>query len=228
MAKKEIRLTYYFADEVIFKLAKKYNTIKRLKGWANAFFSEHEFVINDEPLGYYNETIYKRKFCLQQSNGIKPDLREDRQLDRDVVLGKITVDEIRREITVIEMSSDPPDEKKRKLEDMTNHWIVTLKQVADLIVKQGTSTDYEIGFRKQILPIYQSLALPKERLSIVFCEFLRPTDPVTGMSIRGQTLDARIYGSGMSLWADVNRKWPDAYPYTIVLIDLTRMTPSME
>jgi hypothetical protein len=121
----------------------------------------------------------------------------------------------------------PSDEKQRNLEEIMVRWDKVTEEINKKVNLLGTSSQFEIDIRKQIFPIDNSLALPKKRLAIVFCEFVNAVDPETGVRTTGETFDLRIKGSFFS-WATVNFNWPDAYRDTMIIIDVKRMTKKYE
>lgn len=229
MAKKDIRLTFYYADESIWDLVKKNKTKKRLVTWAESFFARYGFKIDEFPTTY-SERTYKRKFCLKKTNGTRADYASQQQLkDEYRKLDKLFSDYKLKFLDMALNDTLPADEKQRQLDAIKAEWDKVTDEMRRTNEKIGTSSAFEIEFRKQIYPIHQSLSLTKERLAVIFCEFENAIDPSTGRRTVGETFDLRIGGANaIFAWAIVSFKWPDAYGGTIVIIDVNRMTKKAE
>ena len=72
MAEKEIRVTFFYADEAIFDRVKQEKIRERFVKWADEFYKRYGFTIDEFPIPF-SETLYKKSFCLAKTDGIKPD-----------------------------------------------------------------------------------------------------------------------------------------------------------
>jgi hypothetical protein len=147
MAKKDIRVTFFYADETIWALAKKFKTTVRMVKWANEFFDRYDFQIDEYPVPF-NESTYKKKFSLAKTKGLKADLGDYYRIDAEInaSLKKIN-----------ELSGD----------DLTTE----LDKFYKLLKEREAPVEFELLLRKKIHTITNSLSIQKDRLPVFICEF---------------------------------------------------------
>jgi len=174
MAKKDIRVTFFYADTGVWKQAKKSKIRQTLVQWADGFYDGHNygFRIDQFPIVPYSEKVYQKKFCLFKTSGPKARIV-------DVVALSDEIDEMKKTIKARSAISDQLkalgpredldaagqsawDDLHKKRDELGAEWD-RLSLIYD--------AELEMQIRRLLHPIIGSLSSPKERLPVIFCEF---------------------------------------------------------
>lgn len=228
MTKKKIRVAFYFADESIFDLAKKWRTRERLVKWANEFFGQNRygFVIDEFPSA--NEKKYRQDFSLKASNGPKATMTVDRIMEKF----KENADDYSKSLRADHESykSNPPQdlqERVNKLNDLIERSKISIDMFKIV-------SDYFRAIRADVLEfrqlIHAKMSKSKRldnRVVVVFCKFEDPLQKIATDVTVGETFKKEEQEVSLFLWNLI--PWSVGY-YTkpLILIDVLAMTKSKE
>jgi hypothetical protein len=187
MAPKDMRLTFYYSDEAVFAKVKEWRTRDRIVKWANEFYDQrYGLRISEFPFPY-NERVYKKFFCLKKADGLKADYTGSVLLEgvqASLLQEKVTLDRDRAAFTA-NLPADPAEATRRwkAIEQANNDWMARVMQYSDYA--SGLS-QRELEFRRQVRHKTKEGPTPhpctpsrsqvtkreKERLVVIFCEFI--------------------------------------------------------
>ncbi|HEX2609113.1 MAG TPA: hypothetical protein VHK91_17140 [Flavisolibacter sp.] len=230
MALKDIRVTFFYADEQIFDLVKKWRTRLRLIKWADEFYKRFGFKIDEYPFPY-NEKAYRKDFSFAKSKGIRPDYTERLKIMhlRDALV--LQHETLKKKYE--EFENSPPADvaeriKQKEALDKELHEIVDKSfEIQALLNNQG---EFETQFRVLLQLKMQNPKIggTKPRIPVIFCEFINnwelfDSDPVTGETLKSEGRLVHLLVWGMATIAGL-----DLYTGPLILIDVKRMIKSME
>jgi hypothetical protein len=171
MAKREIRLSLFYSDLLVFDFMRQKNKLEQFLKSSNDFYGKYKLRLDPFPFPY-NYTLYKEAFVLSEQQGISPDMGQDK-------LAADMLSDTEREQKLRDELDDPNTSADRRAEI-----IKQLKQVnADVQARvwQGFNHTSEYDFR---MALGERLATNKTlkqhetewrklpRLAIVFCNFI--------------------------------------------------------
>lgn len=170
MAKKDIRITFFYADEGIWDDVKKHKIKDRVVKWADDFYhhNKYGYRIDHTPIPY-NERLYRKKFCLSRTDGLVRHTVDLSRLD-DEVWKKIRVKENIRKIRNALGPIDSLNPAGIALWKSYNDAMDNLdNEILQLKLKYNDRFEKEV--RRLFYPIILSLNTSKERLPVLFCQF---------------------------------------------------------
>lgn len=216
MAKKGIRLTFFYADQGVWDYEKK-QRIRNilLVKWANDFYSKYDFEIDEFPIGY-NEKLYKKKFSLAKTNGLQVHNNEQSQIYAEITKKEKELKTFRIMRKMLGQASLLDDSKKMMFINFAELEIEVWEQLHKL--KDELMNLYDFEYRKLIYQVNKNLGLnlQKKRLAIVFCEF-----KVMGISLGITTPELKDPGFLSIITRTV--KWPDSYLDPIIFINIKQI-----
>ena len=219
MAKKDIRITFFYADETIWALAKKNKTTIRLVKWANEFFDRYDFQIDEHPISF-SERVYKKKFSFAKTKGVKADLAVfHKWLDKLDDLNKVWSEKL-QQLRTTDTSSPDWDALLKEINDIKDEYVEGTKQL-------GSPVEFELLFRKKIYDITQGLSLTKERLPIIFCDF-KDQKGTMGLTRKLDLFWGIGFWSLRSVTPNVMLTSMEIHTRPFVLLDIRKMTKSHE
>jgi len=232
MALKDIRVTFYYSDEGVFDKTKQWQTRKRIVTWANEFYKRYGFKINEFPIPY-NESLYKKTFCLKKTNGFKADYTRrvyyevfKEELDKDGAV--LTSD---WEKLKANLPSDPT-EAKAQLEALAARMQQQNDKMLQLLEFLQEIRPDEIEFRREIKQKISAtkFSTKKPRLVVVFCEFMNWFFLFRENRTLAETFKNEQNVPTFMMWNLVSILFPDTEVFTapIILIDVNRITRAFD
>jgi hypothetical protein len=230
MALKDIRVTFYYADEDIFDKVKQWKTRERLVKWANEFYRRYDFKIDEFPIAY-NEKLYKNIFCLSKANGFKANYSQSALFDAFKKVIEREIADYKREYE--EFKANPPSnptEYSSKEKDLQ-------KKALELIDKQRTLNDYsssinpsEFKFRQLLLKKMREIRVDtkKPRLVVIFCEFVNYLEIFFKDNTIAETFKKQDRVPALLLWNHIVPEKLEVFTAPIILIDINKMTKKFE
>ena len=227
MAKKEIRLTFYYADESIWTYVKRSKVRERLVKWANEFYDRYNFKINERPFSY-NEKLYKKTFSLAKSDGIKADYTAKKKLNEQIDDNESAMDTIHLKLFDLNLS----DAERQSLND---EWRRLMDDTLEAIKKLSNSEEFELEFRKLIFKVDSDLkkrkkvSKTKERLPVVFCDFVENVNLDKGTVTTGQTFALKMPAGSFFSWGMLAVQMASiGYQGPLILLDAKELTKKLD
>lgn len=224
----KLRVTFFYADEVIFELSKKWRTRERIVKWADEFFGRFNFKIEQFPIPY-NENVYRSKFTLAETNGPKAAYTFDTLMKENAKIVEIRTDAARAKAD--QFARNPPTdpvEAKKAAESLIN-------EMNAIIGLQGEYLAYLKSFRLNMLDIRKLIAekldkspsIKTNRQIVLFCEFENFFERIFPNDTRGETFKIAEQEIGLMLW-NLAPFVPDYYEKPMIIIDILSVTKSLE
>ena len=217
MAKKHIRLTFFYTDEKVWNYIKSSKTRERLVKWANAFYDRYDFKIYDQPI-LYNEKLYKKKFVFTRTNGVKVDYGYRLQIMSDISANATKRGALYDELIDVIKSNIPDDEKNLKEQEIRKNIDKINTLNADLIDSINASNSFELELRKLISSTNKDLKIKDNRLPVVFAEFKNNINVANGTITNGENLRLKLQGGFVS-WALLYFEYGDVFTAPFIVIN---------
>jgi hypothetical protein len=230
MALKDIRVTFFYADEQIFDLVKRWRTRLRLVKWANEFYKRFGFKIDEYPFPY-NEKVYRKEFSFTKIKGIRPDYTEAVKMKKVEEAFKLQKEAWQKKVDVYQKSppTDPVDRLKMQDEIVTEGQEILAKaqEILDFhTVQREFETQFRIYLNVKLLD--KKISGDKPRIPVIFCEFVNAWELFAENNTLGQTFNSDGRPAHLIVWAMAAYYGLDLYSGPLILIDVERMTKSVE
>jgi hypothetical protein len=230
-ALKNIRVSFYYSDEAVFAKTKQWKTLPRIVTWANDFYKRYGLKIEEDPLPY-NESLYKKTFCLKKSNGLKADYT--RTVFYDEFKEALLVEQAVLARELADAKAHPAADPKEQIARLT----ALLDRQTTILANLNLTTDFwteirpdEVEFRRQIHhKMEETRSRPrKERLVVILCEFINWLAIFRENPRLAQTFAREDIRASFIAWNLIS-VFPDLAVFTgpIVWIDVNQVTRCFE
>ncbi|MES2774632.1 MAG: hypothetical protein V4722_10630 [Bacteroidota bacterium] len=220
---KDMRLTFYYADENVFEKVKNEKSREKLVKWADEFYARYGFKIDQFPV-CWNEKLYKRDFCLAKTSGLKI-IYTQLFLQMEILILDLASESLRLIGELNDMTSDSTIGSEYSLKNLELKFVQAQLSQA---VKSQVAINYHrpFDFRKAVF-LKAKETNPKyleRRLVVVLCEFQFHKKPFAV----GETFDANPKIAIYSLFNSVFRFGEGLFGGPMVFIDVNFMQQPYE
>jgi len=218
MSKGEIRVNIFYSDLFVFDFSRHKHQLDNMIKSANDFFGKYKLRIDTFPFPY-DYTLYKDAFVFSQSDGVKPDMGQDK-LAKTLREDEAEGEKLNKEYKDPNTTEDRRAEIRKRKDQ--------LYKKAQSLIWDGFNHNSEYDFRillgdkfkqNKVLKKYEKEWAKALRLNIVLCEFISlPQKSKTNKDVIGEYLDP-LNGSKIKSYKNFKKPIP-SFQEPFIIMDI--------
>lgn len=229
---------FFYTDESVFEKVKKYKTRDRLVRWADEFFDRYDLILNPFPI-QWNESVYKKSFCLSKTRGLKGISILDGLIE--LISTKLELMQVVNETDF--KSVDKPSEEDIFVYDQNNKRLIELYNDFNCFLRNVTNNelDFRNAVQDHIKKNFFFGSIQKQFVHVIFCDFITKVSEISPSidaafdlskdlkTIKDETIAMTLNNEINKLLIRIEKGKKDKFNYIfpIIIIDVNSITKSM-